>query len=352
MKGQGNKGKTIVFALTERGLPLAEKIARSFGTVDVFEPRALVSGGLKKEVSRAFKDAGALIFISAVGIAVRCVAPLLKGKHTDPAVVVVDERGKFAISLLSGHMGGANALAEKVAKATGAAPVITTATDIWGLPSVEDLAKRFSLVIEDPKKIKAVNSAILAHGKVFVIDDSPRRRAEVTKMFKGVFTCRKTFPESLGLKDACVLVSSMVEAIPSSCAKRTLVLRPRDIAVGVGCGKGVSKALIKKALIEAFAQAGLSALSVKNFATIDIKKNEKGLKALAMELDAPIETYGAKELNRVKCPSKPSSAVMKATGAYAVAEPAALISSGAKRLCLKKTKIGHVTIAAAFLQSR
>ena len=352
MKRQGNKGKTVVFALTERGLPLAEKIARSFGTVDVFEPRALVSGGLKKEAARAFRDAGALVFISAAGIAVRCVAPLLKGKHTDPAVVVVDERGKFAISLLSGHMGGANALAEKVAKALRAVPVITTATDIWGLPSVEDLAKRFSLVIEDPKKIKAVNSAILAHEKVFVVDNSPKRRAEVTKMFKGVFTCSKTFPESLGLKEACVLVSSALETIPSSCVQRTLVLRPRDIVIGVGCGKGVSKGLLKKALIEAFAQAGLSALSVKNFATIDIKKNEKGLKALAMELDAPIETYGAKELNKVKCPSKPSSAVMKATGAYAVAEPAALISSGAKRLCLKKTKIGHVTIAAAFLPSR
>lgn len=352
MKAQGNRGKTVVFALTERGLPLAEKIAGSLGTVDVFEPRALVSGGLKKEVTRSFRSAGALVFISAVGIAVRCVAPLLKGKHTDPAVVVADERGRFAISLLSGHMGGANALTEKVAKVLRAAPVITTATDIWGLPSVEDLARQFSLVIEDPKKIKAVNSAILAHGKVFVIDGSPRRRAEVTKAFKGVFTCCKTFPERLGPFDACVLVSSMVEAIPSSCVQKTLVLRPRDIAVGVGCGKGVSKALIRKALLEAFEVAGLSTLSIKKIATIDIKKNEKGLKTLAMELDAPIMTYGAKELNKVKCPSRPSSAVMKATGAYAVAEPAALISSGAKRLCLKKTKIGHVTIAAAFLASR
>jgi cobalt-precorrin 5A hydrolase len=130
------------------------------------------------------------------------------------------------------------------------------------------------------------------------------------------------------------------------------VLRPKEIIAGIGCGKGVPKALIKKALFEAFTTACLSPLSIKKIATIDIKKNERGLKALARELGAPIEVYGAKELNRVKYPSQPSKLVMKATGSHAVAEPAALISSGAKKVCLKKTKIGHVTIAAALLPSR
>ena len=215
MKGRDKKAKTVVFALTERGLPLAEKIALSFGTVDVFEPRALVSGGLKKEVARSFSAAGALVFISAVGIAVRCVAPLLKGKLSDPAVVVVDERGRFAISLLSGHMGGANRLAEKVAQGSGAAPVITTATDIWGLPSVEELAGEFTLRIEDPKKIKAVNSAILNSGKVFVVDASRSRREVVKRKFKGVFTCQGAFPKKLGPVDACVLISSRTEPVPA-----------------------------------------------------------------------------------------------------------------------------------------
>ena len=353
MKGRGKAGVTVVFALTERGLALAGKLAAALGPVEIFEPSSLVKGGLKKEASRAFRRAGALVFISAAGIAIRCVAPLLKGKHLDPAIVVVDERGRFAISLLSGHMGGANRLAGIVAKATGATPDITTATDIWDLPSAEELAEGFSLVIEDPKKIKAVNSAILDSEKVFVIDASKARRAEVKRRFKGVFTCRRTLPKKLGPKEACVLVSSRIdEPVPSAFAERTLVLRPREIIAGVGCGKGVPKALIKKALFESFAAAGLSPLSIKSFATIDIKKNERGLKALASEMGAPIEVYGAGELNRVKYPSRPSNAVMKATGAHAVAEPCALLSSGAKKLCLKKTKIGHVTIAAALLPSR
>lgn len=331
---------------------MAAKIASAVGRAELFEPEALRSGGLGKEAAKAFDSAGALVFISAVGIAVRCVAPLLKGKHLDPAVVVVDERGKHAISLLSGHMGGANALTAEVAKATGAVPVITTATDIWGLPSVEELAESLSLRIDDPKRIKAVNSAILERKKVFVVDAGRKRREEIKGRFKGVFTCRKSFPGKLGTGAACVLVSSSTEAVPAEYARRTLVLRPQEIVVGVGCCKGASKAMIKKALTGALASSGLSPLSVKRFATIDLKKNEKGLKALAKEMGVEIAAYGADELNRVRCPSRPSSAAMKAAGAYGVAEPAALISSGAKKLWLKKTKTGHVTIAAALIPSR
>ncbi len=352
MKGRDKAITAAVFALTERGAGLAAKIAAAIGPAEVLKPAALADGGLKKEAAKAFRRREALVFISATGIAIRSVAPLLKGKHLDPAVVVVDERGRFSISLLSGHMGGANRLAAAVAKAIGATPVITTATDIWGLPSAEDLAESFSLVIEDPKKIKAVNSAILGAAKVFVADGNLARRKEAGKRFKGVFTCRKALPKKPGPKDACVVISSRVEPIPAAFAGRTLVLRPREIAVGVGCGKGVPKAMIKKALVETFAAARLSTLSIRNLATIDIKKNEKGLKALAKELGVPIEVYPAAGLNRVKGPSVASRAVMKATGAAAVAEPAALISSGAKKLCIRKTKTGHVTIAAALLPSR
>jgi cobalt-precorrin 5A hydrolase len=352
LKGRDKAITAAVFALTERGAGLAEKIAAAIGPAEVFKPAALADGGLKREAAKAFRRREALVFISATGIAIRCVAPLLKGKHLDPAVVLVDERGRFSISLLSGHMGGANRLAAAVAKATGATPVITTATDIWGLPSAEDLAQSFSLVIEDPKKIKAVNSAILDRAKVFVVDGSMARRKETGRKFKSVFTCRKALPKKLGPKDACVVISSRVAPIPQAFAGRTLLLRPREIAAGVGCGKGVPKAMIKKALFETFAAARLSTLSIRNFATIDVKKNEKGLKALAKELGVPIEVYPAAELNRVNGPSLPSSAVMKAIGARAVAEPSAIISSGAKKLCIRKTKTGHVTIAAALIPSR
>lgn len=347
MKGRG-KDKTV-FALTQRGLLLAEKIAGALGGAVVFEPSMLVEGGLKRESKRAFKRSEALVFISASGIAVRCVAPLLKGKHIDPAVVVVDERGRFAISLISGHMGGANAFAKKIAASIGATAVITTATDAWGLPSVEELAERFSLFIEDPSRIVAVNSAILEGRRAYVIDRNRTRLKAIKDAFGDVFTCRAAFPEKLGERDAAVVITSRISKLPAALARRTLVLRPREIVAGIGCGKGVAKADIKKALHHAFRKAGLSTLSIRNIATIDIKKNERGLVALARELGITIESYGASKLQGVRYPSRPSRVVTEATGAGAVAEPAALISSGAKRVCLKKTKKGRVTIAAAYI---
>lgn len=350
MRGRDNR--TAVFALSARGLSLARKIGAAIEGVEVFGPEALADGGLRKEAARAFRRRRRVVFISAAGIAVRCVSHLLKGKHVDPAVVVVDERGRFSISLLSGHMGGANRLAAEVAKAVGAAPVITTATDVWGLPSAEDLAEALGAVIEDPKKIKAVNSAMLGEGRVFVVDANRRRRAEAEKRFAQAFIYGSSLPKRLGAKDACVIVSSRVESIPAQLAGRTLLLRPREIVAGVGCGRGVAKSFIKKALLDAFERACLSPLSIRNLATIDLKKNERGLVSLARELDAPLESFPAERLNRVKCPSGSSAVVLKATGAFAVAEPAALISSGAEKLCMTKKKTGHVTIAAAIVPSR
>lgn len=335
-----------------RGLAIASRIKGTIADAEVFGPAELAGGGLKKEAARAFRRRRALVFISAAGIAVRCVSPLLKGKHVDPAVVVVDERGRFSISLLSGHMGGANRLAAEVAEAVGAAPVITTATDVWGLPSVEELAEALGAAIEDPKKIKAVNSAILEGARVFVVDANRARRAAAKKTFSGAFTFRSVLPVRLGAREVCVIVSSSVEKVPAALAGRTLFLRPREIVAGVGCGRGVPKAMIKKALLAALSAASLSPLSIRNFATIDLKKNERGLVSLASELGAPIEAYPASRLNAVKSPSGRSAAAMKATGAFAVAEPAALISSGARSLCVRKTKTGHVTIAAALVPSR
>lgn len=338
--------------MSARGLALAARMKDAIGGAEVFAPEALANGGLKREAAKAFRRSGGLIFISAAGIAVRCVCPLLKGKHVDPAVVVVDERGRFSISLLSGHMGGANRLASEAAEAIGATAVITTATDAWGLPSVEELAGWLGAVIEDPKKIKAVNSALLEGGKVFVVDANGKRRAAAKKRFAEAFTFGSSLPGRLGGKDALVIVSSAVGKIPAQLSARTLVLRPREIVAGVGCGKGVSKADIKKALFGALAAASLSPLSIRNLATIDLKKNERGLVSLARELGAPIEAYSASRLNKGRRPSGKSEAALKATGALAVAEPAAFISSGAKRLCVTKTKTGHVTIAAAIAPSR
>lgn len=341
-------GNIMVFAVTGGGLALAHKLQGRLDGVEAVPPHELKAGGLKAKAKKAFKASKALVFISACGIAVRTIAPLLKGKHLDPAVIVIDERGRFVISLVSGHLGGANRLTEKMAEILGAVPVITTATDLYGLPCAEDIAQKFECAIENTGLIKLVNSAILAGSKVFVIDENPLRRKAVKKEFKGAaFRFRAGFPEKHDRDSSFVLISSSLNPIPKKLSERTLVLRPKEIAVGVGCRRGVSKKEIACSIRGALEDAGLSPLSIKGLASIDIKNNEKGLISCGREFGVELRFYGKGDLEKVRFPSAVSGKVLEVTGVGCVCEPAALLLSGAKKLCLKKVKTEKVTIAAA-----
>lgn len=349
MKGRGDiRAGITVFAVTERGLELSGRLLKALEGVTVVPPRELKGGGLKKKAATAFRGSSALVFISAMGIAVRAIAPHIKGKRLDPAVVVVDERARFSISLLSGHAGGANRLAEKIAGALGSTPVITTATDLWGLPCAEYMAGEFSLAIENPGMIKAVNSAVLNGKAVHIVDADASRLGGLRDRFgEESFRYGPGMPARLGEGEAVVLISGGREKVPKGCGLSTLVLRPRELVAGIGCCRGVAKKDLKKALALALRKAGFSMRSIRGFATIDIKKGEKGLEALAEELGVGIEYYGSERLNRVKSPSPPSRFVEEITGTGGVAEPAALLASGARELCLRKMKCGRVTVALA-----
>ncbi len=344
----GGKGKGIaVFPVTERGLELAERLSGRPGVV-VHAPMKLRRGGLKRLVKEAFEERAALLFISASGIAVRSVAPYIKGKGTDPAVIVMDEGARFVVSLLSGHLGGANRLAREIAAFFKATPVITTATDVAGLPCVEDIAERFSFVVEDARRIKRVNAAVLRGEKVLVVDPDARRRKRAKALFGDAFSFGARVPSRRGGYSAFVIISSLksVDA-PEEILKKALVLRPREFAIGVGCRRGVSAREISIAVKKAMEEAGISLFSIRNIATIDIKKDETGLTGFAAKAGLGMEYFSATELNRVRPPSGRSRTVEEKTGAAGVSEPAALLSSGAKRLWLKKRVYGRVTVAAA-----
>lgn len=349
MKAHSAGRKIVFFPVTEKGHRLAAGIVKGLGGGVVLSPFELKAGRLFSAVRRAFRDSDALVFVCASGIAVRAIAPLLKGKQIDPAVVVTDELGGFVISLLSGHLGGANTLAREIASVTGGVPVITTATDVTGLPCVEDIAGRFSLEIEDVKKIKVVNSAILKGRRVIIVDDESRRLAGIKEAFGGVqsFSFRKKMPVSLKGAGAVVLITPL-SSKKKRVAARTIELRPREFVVGMGCRRGVTLGEVGDAFYGALKRAGVSPLSVRNLATIDIKKDERGLVSFAKKMGLPIEFFRSEELNRIKRPpSGVSRMVKEKTGAVGVSEPAALLSSGAKRIWLKKTVSERVTVAIA-----
>lgn len=343
-----------VFAITRGGVELGRRLVKVLPYSRLYVLDRFKVGGfqdLRQEVERVFKRYDGLIFIMATGIVVRTIAPLLKDKTKDPAIVVVDERGEYAISLLSGHLGGANRLARRVARVIGARPVITTATDVLGLPCIEDIAKRLNCVIEDVKGIKLVNSAIVDGGKVVFVDGDTKR-LEVIKRDVGDrgwevnFNFYKSIPRTKRLKaDAFVIITNHLSHLPLPTPH--LLLRPKDLVVGIGCDRGVESKEVEDAYFGVLKRWGVSPLSVRNLATIDVKKDEKGLLDFARRYNLPIQFYSKDELARMPLPSGTSRFVMEKVGVGGVCEPAGLKSSGAKGIWVKKQKVGRVTIAIA-----
>lgn len=347
-----------IFALTKNGIKLGQSLSQEIRGAALFTN----SKGFKKSVRLAFKKYDHLIFIMASGIVVRTIAPLLKGKEKDPAVVVMDEKGKNVISLLSGHLGGANILAKRIAKAIGAKPVITTATDVNNLPCIEDIAKRFNLAIEDAKKIKVVNSAIVNGGSVAIIDGNAKRLKEI----KGFVGSRRV-PSGRGFKfcksisQANRIKSDAVVIITHNSTLRTphsafFILRPKDLVVGIGCDRGVKLKEIETAYFKTLKKFNLSPLSVRNLASIDVKKNEKGLLRFAKKYNFKADFYSKNQLAKMPLPSGFSDFVMEKVGVGGVCEPAAMKSAGVnlslyalnrEKILVKKQKVGRVTIAAA-----
>ncbi|MBR3135606.1 MAG: cobalt-precorrin 5A hydrolase [Clostridia bacterium] len=276
-----------------------------------------------------FAEADALIFCCASGIAVRAIAPHVRDKRRDPAVLVLDEGGTFVIPLLSGHLGGANALAKELAAKLPATPVLTTATDVNGLFAVDVFAKNNDLFIEDMALAKAVSAALLSGEAVGFRSDLPVAGA----LPKGL---------AAGKADLGILVSSSDEKpFP-----RTLRLIPRRYAVGLGCRRGKDEAALEAFLRENLNRCGVGLHQVMALASIDIKGDEPGLVVLAKELGLPFVTYSAEELKRAPGEFTPSAFVQGVTGVDSVCERAAVLASGGT-LMVRKVAENGMTFALA-----
>ena len=275
-----------------------------------------------------FAWADALVFVGAAGIAVRSVAPWVRDKRADPAVLCVDELGRFVIPLLSGHIGGANALALRLAAALGAVPVVTTATDINQKFSVDAWAAQNGLFIDGMKAAKAVSAAIL-EGPVPLCSDFPMEGA----LPPGVI---------LGESGPVGICLSWRERRPFD---TTLLLVPPVLRLGLGCRRGVSAEKIAAAVDRALADAQIHPRAVKCAASIGLKQDEGGLLEFCQSRGWPLSFYSASELAALEGNFTPSERVLRVTGVDNVCERAAMM--GAARLVLGKTAHDGVTVAAA-----
>ena len=344
-----------IIAITRNGARLGARLQASRPDAQLFVlQRFAAEGGaaatpfdgeLKGLVARLWGRCRGFAFIMATGIVVRMVAPHLTGKGEDPAVVVLDEFGRFAVSLLAGHLGGANRLAVELASTVGGTPVITTATDVNGLTAWDEAARQAGLRVEPLAHIKYLNSLLLEGGRIALVD----RRGRVAPLFANTsgIEVHATFAAALQ-SGASGLVFVTHRLVPDLDRRPNLLaLRPPDLVVGVGCNRGTSADEIEAAVAGELGRAFLSFASVGRLASVREKADEAGLLEFAARHALPVSFYAADELNAVAAPSPDSPHALNAVGARGVCEPAAILAGGGGPLLITKKKYGNVTIAVA-----
>ncbi len=337
-----------VVALTPQGAALARWLCKNLAGARCWLPRGQAGDdpgvNVFDRVAPVFQEAWQrrenLVCVMAAGIVVRSLAPYLRGKDTDPAVVVVDEAGKFAVSLLSGHLGGANALARQVAQILGGVPVITTATDVRGLPALDSLAGQRGLTMENPAAVRPVHLALLS-GQPLPLVDPDGYLADILSANPGLFLDDNDLDAALAADGPGVYVGFRERAWPAG----WLVLRPRNLVAGMGCHKGTPAAEILAFIQDTFRQERLSLASLKALATIEAKKEEPGLRQAAVSLGVEFIWFTAEELQTTTVPH-PSRQVARHLGVMSVSEAAALKAGGVE-LILTKRKGPNVTLAVA-----
>ncbi|ORJ60280.1 cobalt-precorrin 5A hydrolase [Geothermobacter hydrogeniphilus] len=342
-----------IIAITPGGAALARRLQEEAEGAELWlpeklrseEPASYFDRPLSVLMPELFARVDGLVCIMAAGIVVRLLAPQLRGKQHDPAVVVVDEAGRFAISLLSGHLGGANELAREVADILGGQAVITTATDVNHLPAWDTVARRLDLKVEPVERLKLLNGLLLQAGRI-VLADPQRLVSDAFVAVPGVEVTRSFAAALQSRAEGLVFVTS--RHLPHlDRRKNLLVLRPRCYAVGVGCNRGTDADEIETAVRDEMEKAFLSPGSISCLASIDAKQDEGGLLDAAARFGVSLKFFSKEQLNVVAVPSKPSEYALQAVGAGGVCEPAAILAAKGGRLLVKKKKNGNVTVAVA-----
>ncbi len=350
---------TVIFYITNKGLALAKRL-------NEFYPDAQILKFKTKIVSKLWNECKTLIFVMSAGIVVRAIAALIQDKKTDPAVIVLDEKGEFVISLLSGHIGGANETAKEIANFLGGRAVITTASDVNNMTSIDLWARENNLVIENWDVLPKISARFLNSSGLKVYSDveiglpDDFLKVSEPKLADALITNKQKIdsnvvPVQTGTRkgkakepDSCWSLSrtQIRDRNDKKQADCRLYLRPKNLIIGLGCNSRTPADEIEDAVKAALGENNLSFLSVKSIATIDKKGAEPGLLLFAVKHGIGINTFTPDELNSVDGIKK-SQTVFEATGAFAVSEPAALLAAGADRLLIPKQKKGNVTVAAA-----
>lgn len=334
----------VILALTPRGMELGRRIRQALGAGSVVD----AAGSTRELLQKNFNQGRSLVCIMALGIVVRTLAPVLQNKETDSAVVVLDEAGKFVISVLGGHAGGANRLATEIASAIGATAVITTASDVLQVPAVDLIGRQWGWKIERRENLTRVAAAVVQGQPVAVYQDAGRRDWwQPFGPWPHHFERLTAWPTKTSSTALLVISDRVVPQPPADLEQATLVYRPPSLTVGVGCRRGVSREEVEGCVNELFAHHRLSPVCITALASATLKKHEQGLVDFAEQREIPFLTYAPDKLAIVGPVPTPSEKVRSKIGIAGVCEPAAMLAAGVRELVVTKTVFRRLTLAVA-----
>lgn len=319
-----------IIAFTEKGRELAKRILNhTDGRLYTKETNPSSS---REDFSKIWARHSEIIFIGATGIAVRYIAPHLVKKDEDPAVLSIDDQGRFVISLVSGHLGGANELASMIARIIDATPVITTASDSRGFTAIDLIAKENNLYIEDLSSITPITTMMVDgeelgyYSTVDIPMDYPK-----LKVFK-------TPQEIQEVKGALLITEELIDLeLPHT------ILRPKNLHLGIGARRGVPFEKMLALVEETFKEHGISMHSIESMGSIDVKADEEGILRLAEHLDIPFKTFTKDELIPYENQCRGSDFVKQTVGVRSVSCTSALKLGG--QLILDKNAQDGITIS-------
>ncbi|AFS79467.1 cobalamin biosynthesis protein CbiG [Gottschalkia acidurici 9a] len=304
------------------------------------------SDKLSNHMEDIFRNHDGLIFISSTGIALRLIAPYIESKVKDPAVIVVDDMGKYSISLLSGHIRGANDLTLQISSILENQPIITTASDGRGIDAVDTFAKRYNLEIESMEDAKKLTSLMVEGENIKLISEL----VDVELRYDNVIKINKhSISSTLSDVKGIIVISSLdniKDYIKSEDKHKPIcLLRPKNINIGIGCRRGKSKREILGAIMELFKENNLCLKSINKIGTIDVKKDEEGIIETSKELNCSMEVFTKKDIEKVQNKFNRSKFVESKVGVTSVCEPCAYLL-GSEMIISKKIFNG-ITIAVS-----
>lgn len=356
-------GDYAIIAITKHGVELARKLQSQFSHADLYymskfnrgdeEARRiqLFDGSVRLLFPALFPVYKGLIIIISLGAVIRMIAPLLKDKKKDPGIVVIDDKGEHVISVLSGHLGGANELTLEVAAAIGAKPVITTASDVQKTIAVDLFGRRFGWQWESDDKLTPVSAAVVNEEQIAVVQESGEQNWWLhTEPMPSYIQVYGSIIDALAVQPnaALVVTHRLLNSQEESILRNGVLYRPKVIALGMGCNRGTAVEEIEAVIIETLAELQFSIRSIKAVCTIDLKKDEVGMLEVCQKYGWKLVCYTPEQLNEVHIEA-PSETVFKYTGAYAVSEPAVKLFTGNEQLVVNKKKSGNVTISVGII---